>query len=621
MASKHIKDHRREKELFLNRTIISIFVGLLLISVVLIRLYQLQVVENEFFAEKAHGNRINIRATLPPRGVIYDRNGMILAENKTAFQLELIPEQVIDIDDSLMRLSNLGLIDNESINSIKTEIQKSQQFKPVTIRTSLTDNDIAEFAVNMPNFSGINLQPRLIRSYPYGEATSHVVGYLGAVSKSDLIKLNRSSYDPNEKIGKTGSELFNEDHLHGVPGFNQFIANARGREIPIKTESIFLEKKLPEPGSNIYLTVDLELQRLATELLGGRKGAVVAIDPNNGEILSLVSSPTFNPNIFSNTLTTDQFNELQSNEDQPLFNRAVLGTYSPGSTIKPILGLAALEIGATNLTRRHICKGYYSLPGNSHRYRDWLHTGHGSINLHAAISQSCDVYFYEISNEIGIDRMHQYLDAFGLGQKTNIELTGERIGLIPSTKWKQNMFRREEDKIWYPGETVIASIGQGYMLATPLQLANATAALATRGKRFQAKLILATENPINKEKKYKNSTQLNDIEISNQKYWEEVVSAMHNVMQGNGTAQNAGLDAPYRMAGKSGTVQVISVGQEEEYDETLLEERFLDHALFVAFAPLENPKIAVSVIIENGQSGSRVAAPIARAIMDKYLGY
>ena len=621
MASKHIKDHRKEKELFLNRTIISIFVGLLLISVVLIRLYQLQVVENEFFVEKAHGNRINIRATLPPRGIIYDRNGRILAENKTAFQLELIPEQVKDIDDSLMRLSNLGLIDNESINSIKTEIRKSQQFKPVTIRTSLTDSDIAEFAVNMPNFSGINLQPRLIRNYPYSEATSHVVGYLGAVSKNDLIKFNRSSYDPNEKIGKTGSELFNEDHLHGVPGFNQFIANARGREIPIKTDSIFLEKKLPEPGSNIYLTVDLELQRLATELLGGRKGAVVAIDPNNGEILSLVSSPTFNPNIFSNTLTTDQFNELQSNEDQPLFNRAVLGTYSPGSTIKPILGLAALEIGATNLTRRHVCKGYYSLPGNSHRYRDWLHTGHGSINLHAAISQSCDVYFYEISNEIGIDRMHQYLDAFGLGQKTNIELTGERIGLIPSTKWKQNMFRREEDKIWYPGETVIASIGQGYMLATPLQLANATAALATRGKRFQAKLILATENPINKEKKYKNSTQLNDIEISNQKYWEEVVSSMHNVMQGNGTAQNVGLDAPYRMAGKSGTVQVISVGQEEEYDETLLEERFLDHALFVAFAPLENPKIAVSVIIENGQSGSRVAAPIARAIMDKYLGY
>ena len=621
MASKHIKDHRKEKELFLNRTIISIFVGLLLISAVLIRLYQLQVVENEFFVEKAHGNRINIRATLPPRGIIYDRNGRILAENKTAFQLELIPEQVKDIDDSLMRLSSLGLIDNESINSIKTEIKKSQQFKPVTIRTSLTDSDIAEFAVNMPNFSGINLQPRLIRSYPYSEAASHVVGYLGAVSKNDLIKLNRSSYDPNEKIGKTGSELFNEDHLHGVPGFNQFIANARGREIPIKTDSIFLEKKPPEPGSNIYLTVDLELQKLATELLGGRKGAVVAIDPNNGEILSLVSSPTFNPNIFSNTLTTDQFNELQSNEDQPLFNRAVLGTYSPGSTIKPILGLAALEIGATNLTRRHVCKGYYSLPGNSHRYRDWLHTGHGSINLHAAISQSCDVYFYEISNEIGIDRMHQYLDAFGLGQKTNIELTGERIGLIPSTKWKQNMFRREEDKIWYPGETVIASIGQGYMLATPLQLANAAAALATRGKRFQAKLILATENPINKEKKYKNSTQLNDIEISNQKYWKEVVSAMHNVMQGNGTAQNAGLDAPYRMAGKSGTVQVISVGQEEEYDETLLEERFLDHALFVAFAPLENPKIAVSVIIENGQSGSRVAAPIARAIMDKYLGY
>jgi penicillin-binding protein 2 len=280
-----------------------------------------------------------------------------------------------------------------------------------------------------------------------------------------------------------------------------------------------------------------------------------------------------------------------------------------------------LQIGATNLTQRHICKGFYSLPGDSHRYRDWLNSGHGSINLHSAISQSCDVFFYEISNEVGIDRMHEYLTQFGLGQKTNIQLTGERIGLIPSTKWKETMFSKREDKKWFPGETVIASIGQGYMLATPLQLAVATAALATRGQRYQANLILATQDPINKETKYYEPIKLNEIHIDQEKHWEEIISAMHNVMQGSGTAKHIGIGAPYKMAGKSGTVQVISVGQEEEYDQESLDEKFQDHALFVSFAPLDNPKIAVAVIVENGNSGSRVAAPIAKEIMDKYLKY
>ena len=618
----HIKDHNKEKELFLSRIIISSLIGVILVAVIVIRLVQLQVIEYNLFSEKAQGNRINMRATLPPRGLILDRNGKILAENITAFQLDIIPEQMQESEQALTHLADLNLIKEKDIESINKEIKRTQKFRPITIRSALNDEEISTFAVNRPKFSGVDLQPRLIRHYPFNEYTSHVVGYVGAISQNDLTRLNRSAYDPNEKTGKTGTELFNEINLHGMPGFYQYIANARGREIPLNTSSqnsTLLENKPSIPGSNIYLTIDLDLQILATKLLNKRRGAVVAIDPNNGAILTLVSSPTFNPNIFANNTKISDYKTLQSDTNQPLFNRAVLGTYSPGSTIKPILGLTALQIGATNLTQRHICKGFYSLPGSSHRYRDWLNSGHGSINLHSAISQSCDVFFYEIANEVGIDRMHEYLTQFGLGQKTNIQLIGERAGLIPSKKWKETMFSKREDKEWFPGETVIASIGQGYMLATPLQLAVATAALATRGQRYQANLILATQDSINKEKKYYEPIKLNKIHIDQEKHWEEIISAMHNVMQGSGTAKNAGKGAPYKMAGKSGTVQVISVGQEEEYDQESLDERFQDHALFVSFAPLDNPKIAVAVIVENGNSGSRVAAPIAREIMDKYL--
>ena len=621
---KHLRDHIKEKKLFLNRILISSIVGLFLIIIIIIRLVQLQVLEYDNFSQKAQGNRVNIRATLSPRGAIFDRNGNKLAENITAFQLEIIPEQVININETFEALLNLNLIESNQIDALKKQIKKTQKFRSITLRSNLDDEEIARFAANRANFPGVDLQPRLIRNYPHKEYTSHVVGYVGSISKKDKSRLNQSFYNPDEKTGKTGTEYFNEKSLHGEPGYYKFIANARGREIPLSEgseSSIFLENKSALPGTNIFLTIDLNLQILATKLLDGRRGSVVAIDPNNGQVLALVSSPTFDPNIFNENLTTNKYNELQNNPDQPLFNRAVLGTYSPGSLIKPILGLAALQLGVTNLTQRHICKGHYSLPGNTHRYRDWLSSGHGSINLHNAIAQSCDVFFYEIGVQIGIDRMHDYLDQFGLGQKTNIELTGERAGLIPSTSWKKTMFSKKEDKTWFPGETVIASIGQGYMLATPLQLANATAALATRGQRYKPMLISATENPINGEKIITKSLELNRIKVDSQSYWEEIISAMHNVMQGSGTAKNIGKDAPYKMAGKSGTVQVISVGQEEEYDRESLDERFQDHAVFVAFAPLNKPEIAVAVIVENGNSGSRVAAPIAKSMMDEYLGY
>jgi penicillin-binding protein 2 len=378
----------------------------------------------------------------------------------------------------------------------------------------------------------------------------------------------------------------------------------------------------PVPGQNIYLSIDLDLQRIATELLRGWRGSVVAIDPQTGEVLALVSAPAFDPNLFALGMTPRQFNALQYDVDRPLFNRAVRGNYPPGSTIKPMLALAALEVGATNLTRRSFCPGFYSLPGSTHRYRDWKPQGHCEVDLHEAIQQSCDVYFYEISRQIGIDRMHDYLTRFGLGQPTGVDLSGEKFGLIPSREWKRATFSEPADQTWFPGETVIASIGQGYMLATPLQLADATAALAMRGKRFEPRLVAATEDPVSGARTLVAPRAMPDVEIGNEFYWQSIIDAMNDVMQGpRGTARAVGTGAPYQMAGKSGTAQVFSVAQAESYDEEDVAERLRDHALFIAFAPLEQPQIAVSVIVENGSSGSRVAAPIARALMDHHLGY
>ncbi|MGI9234164.1 MAG: penicillin-binding protein 2, partial [Woeseiaceae bacterium] len=468
-------------------------------------------------------------------------------------------------------------------------------------------------------------QPRLVRHYPDGDAVAHAIGYVGALSTSDLETLDAARYVGTSHTGKTGVENSFESDLHGTAGFRHLITNARGRQIPGDSrellDSLPMDEK-PAPGSNVYLSIDLDLQKLATRLLEGRRGALVALDPQSGEILALVSAPSFDPNLFAVGMSTSQYSALQNNLDLPLFNRAVVGTYPPGSTIKPMLALAALETGATNLTRKTLCRGYFMLPNTTHRYRDWKPEGHGPVDLNDAISQSCDVYFYEVSQEIGIDNMHDYLDRFGLGRKTGIDVSGERSGLVPSREWKRAAFRNRDDQRWYNGETVIASIGQGYMLATPLQLAAATATLATRGAHYRPHMVAAIEDPLSGERTLIGPERMPDVQISNSFYWDNVIEAMHDVMQGpRGTARAVGTGAPYKMAGKSGTAQVISIAQDEEYDEEELLERQRDHALFISFAPLDDPRIAVAVVVENGSSGSGVAAPVAKAIMDAYLGY
>jgi penicillin-binding protein 2 len=620
-----IKDHHTERRLFIGRVILASVIGFLLLGTVIARLVQLQVFEYEVFAAQSQGNRVRIEAVPPIRGLVFDRRGEVLAENLPAYHLELIPEQVSDLNDTLQRLAALDLIDAGDIPAFKELSQSGPRFKPVTLNVRLTDEQIANFAIQRPRFPGVDFQPRLVRHYPHGEAVAHAVGYVSALSKEDLSRLDASDYAGTAHTGKTGVESSFESDLHGDVGVQHVISNALGRQIP--TDSREMADSLPTdetplPGHNVYLSLDLQLQLLATRLLEGRRGAAVALDPWTGEILALVSAPTFDPNLFALGMSTTQFSALQNNQARPLFNRAIRGAYPPGSTIKPMLALAALATGATNLERRTVCRGYFMLPNTTHRYRDWKPEGHGEVDIHDALTQSCDVYFYEISGDIGIDRMHYYLDQFGLGQPTGVDIRGEHPGLVPSQEWKRNNFSDRYDKRWYDGETVIASIGQGYMLATPLQLASAAGALATRGMRYEPHLVAAVEDPLTGERRLIEPRRVDDVRIDSTEYWDEVIGAMHDVMQSvRGTAWSAGGNAPYQMAGKSGKAQVYSVAQEDEYDEDEIDELLRDHALFISFAPLDNPRIAVAVIVENGSSGSRVAAPIARAIMDEYLGY
>lgn len=619
-----IKDHHSERRLFVGRVAFSVLLAFVLLGSVIGRLVQLQVFDYEHFAERSQGNRVRIEAVPPIRGLVFDRQGRVLAENLPAYQLELIPEQVRDVEETLARLAALELVDEEEIPRFVELSESAPRFKPVALNLRMTEQQIADFAIQRPRFPGVDFRPRLVRHYPDGAAIAHAVGYVGALSTEDLETLEAARYAGTSQAGKTGVENSYESTLHGYAGFRHIVTNARGRQVPAGSRDLLgtlPNDNQPAPGDNVYLSIDLDLQRIALRSLEGRRGAVVAIDPWSGEILALVSSPSFDPNQFALGMSSTEFRALTRDPDRPLFNRAVVGTYPPGSTIKPMLAIAALETGATNLTRKSLCRGWFSLPNSSHRYRDWKPEGHGEMDLHDAIAQSCDVYFYEISNDIGIDRMHDYLDRFGLGQPTGIDIVGEVAGLVPNRAWKRQRFGPSSEGRWYQGETIIASIGQGYMLATPLQLASATAAVATRGIRYRPRLVAAHEDPLTGQRTLTTPERLADVNLTSPFYWDSVIDAMYGVMRRpRGTAYAVGVTAEYDVAGKSGTSQVFSVAQDEEYNEDEIEERLRDHALFIAFAPLENPQIAVSVIVENGSSGSRVAAPVAKAVIDAYLG-
>ncbi len=613
MSIDRLKDHWREQRMFLSRLIAAAVIVVVLAGLVVYRLVDLQVVHFEHFSRLSQGNRVRIEPVPPVRGLLFDRRGRLLAENRPVYQLELIPEQVRDIEGTLAELIELDLVREEDLPRIRNQIRSQRRFEPTILRPRLSEEEAARFAVKRPRFTGVDIQARLARQYPLGAVGSHAIGYVGAISENDLQRLDTANYAGTAQTGRIGAERAWEHLLHGTTGYRQILVNAQGRTLQE------LERTDAVPGRNVYLTIDLDLQAAAEQAMQERRGSVVAVDPRNGEVLALVSLPGYDPNLFSTGISATQYRGLQEDIDQPLFNRALRGQYPPGSTIKPILALAGLHYGVIHGEDTVFCPGWFSLPNHSHRYRDWKRTGHGTVDLEDSVAQSCDVYYYRLAVALGIERMHEFLNLFGLGHATGIDIPGEQPGLVPSRDWKRAAFRRPPDQVWFPGETVITGIGQGYMLATPLQLAQAAAIMGGRGHGFRPSLLAAVEDPITGERLPAERHPLPPLKIAPGQF-EEAVDSMVAVVHGaRGTARAAGLDSRWTIAGKTGTAQVIGIAQGEEYDEEQVDERHRPHALFIAFAPAENPRIAVSVLVENGASGSAAAAPVARAIIDHWL--
>lgn len=622
MASAvRLKDHWAEQRMFGRRVIAAIIVVLLCLAILIARLAYLQVIRYDYFAELSQGNRIRIDPVPPSRGLIYDRNGVLLALNRPAYQLEVTREQTPDLGKTLQGLADLGLLEEDELERIEGTIRARRSFNAVPVRLQLTERELARFAVHRPDFPGVEVRPRLTRHYPNGGSGVHALGYVAAISEKDQERIDLANYAGTTLIGKLGVERSYEDELHGQTGYQQLLVNAQGRNVErVGLQTPELKRRAPVAGNDLILAIDDGLQKIVEQALGDRRAAVVAIDPANGDILAYVSTPTFDPNGFARGLTYAEYDELQNNLDKPLYDRALRGLYPPGSTIKPLVALAALEAGVVTKDESHWCRGYFQLPGSSHRYRDWKKGGHGAMNMHSAIAQSCDTYFYEMASRLGINALHDFLVRFGLGGETGIDIAGERSGVVPSPEWKKQAFKRREQQIWFPGETVIAGIGQGYVLTTPLQLAHVAATIASRGKRFEPRLVRAVRDSGTGEIRELPAKELPPVELKDPAHWDVVIGGMIGVLNDpRGTARRQQAGAPYTIAGKSGTAQVFTVGQKEQYDESEISERLRDHALFIAFAPADAPKLAVAVLIENGRSGSGAAAPITRAVFDAYL--
>lgn len=619
--SVRLKDQRAEQRLFGRRLIAMTLIVAFCAVALVVRLFYLQVLRFDHFSELSQGNRIRIDPVPPARGLIYDRNGEAIALNRPAYQLELIREQTPDLDATLKRLAELGLLAPAEVGRLRQTVDARRSFDVVPIRLQLTDEELATFAVHRPDLPGVEVRPRLTRFYPGNGSAVHALGYVGAISEQDQSRIDVANYAGTTLIGKLGIERAYEDELHGDTGHQQLLVNAQGRLVErVGLSASDLKRQEPMAGNDLILALDMRVQRAAEQALAGKRAAVVAIDPNNGDVIAFVSVPTFDPNGFARGLSVSEFAALQNDLDKPLYDRAMRGVYPPGSTIKPLVALAALEYGTTDPKTTRICRGVFQLPGSSHRYRDWKKGGHGTVSMHKAIAESCDTYFYDVANHLGIDRMHDFLSAFGLGGETGIDIAGERSGLVPSKAWKKGAFKRRDLQTWFPGETVIAGIGQGYMLATPLQLAQMAATIATRGKRFSPRLVKRIRNVSTGETRELPPEPLPSIEVKDPAHWDVIIGGMIGVTNDpTGTARRSQAGAPYKIAGKTGTAQVFSVGQHEQYKESEVEERLRDHALFVAFAPAEAPKLAVAVLVENGRSGSGTAAPIARAVFDAYL--
>jgi penicillin-binding protein 2 len=609
-----IKNAWAEQQLFFTRLLVAVAFVVVGAGLVVGRLVQLQVLEYDYYSQQSSGNRIRLAPVPPIRGLILDRNGRVLAQNTPSYQLEITPEQVPDLPAALDRLVAIGIISAEGLEDVQDLIRSRRKFDTFVIAERLSEEQLAAFAVQRPWLPGLDVQARLGRRYPLGSFAAHALGYVGGISADDMKELDRAAYAGTSQVGKISVERSYEAELHGASGHEDVVVNAHGRRVEV------LGRTPSTPGRDLLLALDSNAQLVAEEALAGRRGAAVAIDPRNGEVLVFASVPNYDPNVMSAGIGRKAYAALQEDIDRPLFNRALRGQYPPGSTIKPIVALAGLANNVRRPTDRVMCGGAFSLPGSRHRYRDWKPEGHGSIDMIGSIEQSCDVYFYSLARDLGIERMGSFLQQFGLGASTGLDMAGEQSGLVPSPAWKKTAFKSRANQVWFPGETVIAGIGQGYLLVTPLQLAHATATIAARGQRFEPRLLRGYRDPVTGAVEYLPARPLPPVGDQDPAHWDVIIKGMESVMHGGrGTARAVGNAASYRMAGKSGTAQVFTVAQGAKYNASQVAERRRDHALFIAFAPLEAPVVAVAVVIENGESGSKAAAPIARAIIDAVL--
>ncbi|HEX5360977.1 MAG TPA: penicillin-binding protein 2 [Fluviicoccus sp.] len=602
---KHLKDNQLEATLFRRRVQVAGLMVFLAFSVLIARYGWLQIIQHERYQTLSDNNRIKLQAIAPPRGYIYDRNGVLLADNRPAFTATLNREEARDINDTLVRLAPVLQLTPEDIERFRTRLKTASPFENIPVKINLSEADIARFAEVRFDFPGIEIEVKLERYYPHGELFAHSLGYVGRISEDEAGKIDPAIYSGTDLIGKTGIEKYYERLLQGRPGYQFIEANAHGQVLRP------LDRTAPTRGDDLVLHLDYGLQKLATEQLAGRRGAIVAIDPATGGVLAFVSYPSFDPNPFVDGIPYKLYTEWRDHPDRPLYNRALQGIYPPGSTIKPFSGMGGLNYGLIDWDFKISDPGYYHLPGDSHLFRDWKKTGHGTVTLHKAIEQSCDTFFYQLAARIGVDRFHDWMQQFGFGSPTGIDLVNEKSGTLPSTAWKRSKLNAP----WYAGEMLSVGIGQGYFTVTPLQLAMATAIIANKGRHITPHLLKSVSGPTAYIPVNQPDGQVRF--TGDPVEWDRMHDAMKAVVHGYGTATNLrrGLEG-YEIAGKTGTAQVKGIKQGQRYSEAALDPRHWDHAWFMGYAPADNPKIAVAVLVENGRHGNSAAGPIARAMFD-----
>ncbi len=605
-----LKNQGDEQRLFARRAWIGFVVILVCFAGLAVRFFHLQVLQHDDFAVRSENNRVHVRPAPPNRGLIYDRRGRIIAENLPAYRLELVPEKVDDLEGTLDELAAIVGISEDDLERFRRNRARYRDFDSIPLRFNLDEREVSRFAVNRHRFRGVDVMPYLERHYPHGELFTHVLGYVGRLDAGDLAAVDEGNYRGTTHIGKIGIERYYETELHGTSGLERIETNARGRVLRV------LERVDPVAGTDLVLSVDLAVQRAAWETLGDRAGAVVAMDPTDGSVIAMVSKPAFDGNDFVHGISRNAYQAILDAPGRPLFNRALNGGYEPGSTLKPFIGLAGLELDVVRRDTRVLSTGEFFLQGQERPFRDWKEEGHGSADIRSALEESVNTYFYQLALNLGIDRIHAYLDQFGFGQVTGIDLRGESTGLLPSRDWKRGRY----GEAWYPGETVIAGIGQGFNVVTPLQLANALCTLVNGGVRMAPRLLFASKPPGSAQAVPESSPVVQQVPVQDPSDWDAVLEGMRRVVNGpRGTAREVALDAPYLIAGKTGTAQVYGLAEDEEYEESEVAEHLRHHALFIAYAPFEEPRIAVAVVVDHGGAGGREAAPVARATIDAWL--